>query len=129
MASEKSMGAMAGRVLLTLIGASGLVVGAFMEWVRGVRGMNLSVEALYSSRLAERADVPATVGFIALVIGIVAIVGLATGGWLTRLAGALAIVVFILLIIQLYLGDAQILPGPGPWLILTGGMVAAVGGG
>ncbi len=129
MASEKSMGAMAGRVLLTLIGASGLVVGAFMEWVRGVRGMNLSIEALYSAQLAQRADLPATVGFVALVIGIVAIVGLATGGWLTRLAGALGIVVFVLLIIQLYLGDTQLLPGPGPWLILTGGMVAAVGGG
>jgi hypothetical protein len=128
-ASEKSMGAMAGRVLLTLIGASGLVVGAFMEWVRGVRGMNLSIEALYSRELAQRADIPATVGFVALVIGIVAIVGLATGGWLTRLAGALGIVVFVLLIIQLYLGDTQLLPGPGPWLILTGGMVAAVGGG
>ena len=129
MASEKSMGAMAGRVLLTLIGASGLFVGAFMEWVRGVRGMNLSIEALYSRELAQRADIPATVGFVALVIGIVAIVGLATGGWLTRLAGALGIVVFVLLIIQLYLGDTQLLPGPGPWLILTGGMVAAVGGG
>jgi hypothetical protein len=128
-ASEKSMGAMAGRVLLTLIGASGLVVGAFMEWVRGVRGMNLSIEALYSRELAQRADIPATVGFVALVIGIVAIVGLATGGWLTRLAGALGIVVFVLLLIQLYLGDTQLLPGPGPWLILTGGMVAAVGGG
>jgi hypothetical protein len=128
-ASEKSMGAMAGRVLLTLIGASGLVVGAFMEWVRGVRGMNLSIEALYSRELAQRADIPATVGFVALVIGIIAIVGLATGGWLTRLAGALGIVVFVLLLIQLYLGDTQLLPGPGPWLILTGGMVAAVGGG
>jgi hypothetical protein len=120
---------MAGRVLLTLIGASGLVVGAFMEWVRGVRGMNLSIEALYSRELAQRADIPATVGFVALVIGIIAIVGLATGGWLTRLAGALGIVVFVLLLIQLYLGDTQLLPGPGPWLILTGGMVAAVGGG
>ncbi|HEX8098581.1 MAG TPA: hypothetical protein VF660_00085 [Actinomycetota bacterium] len=129
MASEKSMGAMAGRVLLTLIGASGLVVGAFMDWVRGVRGMNLSIQALFSTRVAERADLPATVGFVALVIGIVAIVGLATGGWLTRLAGAVAIVVFVLLIIQLYSGHAPQLPGPGPWLMLTGGMVAAVGGG
>ncbi len=129
MASEKSMGAMAGRVLLTLIGASGLFVGAFMEWVRGIPGMNLSIEALYSSQLGERANIPATVGFVALIIGIIAIVGLATGGWLTRLAGALGIVVFVLLLIQLYLGDAPLLPGPGPWLILTGGMVAAVGGG
>ena len=129
MASEKSMGAMAGRVLLTLIGASGLVVGAFMDWVRGIRGMNLSIHALYSTRLGERADLPATVGFLALVIGIVAIVGLATEGWLTRLAGALGIVVFVLLIIQLYQGNAPLLPGPGPWLMLTGGMVAAVGGG
>ena len=45
-------------------------------------------------------------------------VGLATTGWLTRLAGAFAIVVFILLMIQVYSPQGSRLPGPGPWLVL-----------
>ena len=64
-----------------------------------------------------------------VVLGIAAIVGLATGGWLTRLAGALSIVIFVLLVVQLYAGSAALLPGLGPWLMLIGGIVAVAGGG
>lgn len=129
MAEQQSVGNMAGRVLLTLIGATGLIVGAFAEWVRNIRGTELGIGALYNHTFLAGQRLPVTVGFVVVVIGLLAIVGLATSGWLTRLAGALGIVVFVLLWIQLYLNGARVLPGPGVWLVLAGGLVAAVGGG
>jgi hypothetical protein len=129
MAQQQSVGNMAGRVLLTLIGATGLIVGAFAEWVRHIHGTQLNIGALYKHTFVADAHLPVTVGFVVIVIGLVAVVGLATSGWLTRLAGSLGIVVFILLWIQLYLRGAKTLPGPGVWLVLAGGLVAAVGGG
>jgi hypothetical protein len=127
--AQKSMGDMAGRVLLTLIGATGIIVGAFMHWIHDLGGMQLSNQALYKHVFTAEVHPATTVGMIVLIIGLAAVVGLATSGWLTRLAGALAIVVFTLLWIQLYLKGARFLPGPGPWLALAGGIVAAVGGG
>ncbi len=127
--STKSMGDMAGRVLLTLIGAAGLIVGAYMDWLRGVPATRLSLHVLYRHPFDQELHFPLTVGFVVLALAVLSIVGLATTGWLTRLAGALAIVVFILLLIQLYIPKAMSLPGPGPWLVLAGGIVAAVGGG
>jgi hypothetical protein len=129
MAQQQSVGNMAGRVLLTLIGATGLIVGAFAEWVRHIRGTQLNIGALYQHTFVADQHLPVTVGFVVILIGLLAIVGLATSGWLTRLAGSLGIVVFVLLWIQLYLHGAKILPGPGVWLVLAGGLVAAVGGG
>jgi hypothetical protein len=120
---------MAARVLLTLIGAAGLIVGAFMQWFKGMTGTRLSFQALYTHPFRPEPRLWNTVGFYVLVLAFAAVVGLATSGWLTRLAGSLGIVIFILIIIQLYLPHAQFLPGPGPWLVLSGGMVAAVGGG
>jgi hypothetical protein len=126
---SQSVGTMAGRVLLTLIGATGLIVGAGQPWVKGIPGWKLNVGALYKHVFVREPHVFATAGFIALAFGLLAIVGLATSGWLTRLAGAFGIVIFILLWIQLYLVGAKTLPGAGVWLVFAGGLVAAVGGG
>ncbi len=128
-AQTRSAGHMAGRVLFTLMGAAGLIVGAFLNWVRDIDGVRLRLSALYDRPFEPTGAFVPTVGFALIVLGLVAIVGLATSGWLTRLAGALGIVVFILLLIQLYSQGAQLLPGPGPWLVLSGGIVAVVGGG
>lgn len=126
----RSMGEMAGRVLITLIGASGLIVGAFMKWIRGLDGVKLGFRALYDRPFVSVSNMVLSVGFIVIVLGLLCIVGLATNsGWLTRLASALGIVVFILLLIQLYTGTGHFLPGPGPWLVLAGGVVGTIGGG
>ena len=119
---------MAGRVMFTLLGAAALIAGGFMEWVRGIDGVRLRYTALYDRPFEATSAFIPTVGFVLIALGIVAVIGLATSGWLTRLAGALGIVVFILLVIQLYQGGT-LLPGLGPWLVLSGGIVAVVGGG
>jgi hypothetical protein len=126
--AEQRAGALAGRAMFTLIGAAGLVVGAFLPWVRGIEGNRLALSALVRRPFVTEPNQLMTVGFVCVLLGLLAVVGLATSGWLTRLAGALGIVVFILLLIQLYGVQPNVLPGPGPWLVLAGGIVAVVGG-
>ena len=68
-------------------------------------------------------------GFASIVVGLVAIVGLATGtGWLTRLAGAVAVVGFILFAIEIYRSSADDTIGVGAWLALAGGIVTLIAG-
>jgi hypothetical protein len=130
-AETPSSSQIASRIMFTLVGAGAFVYGAFLTWVREIEGVRLDITALYQRPFEARAGFMPTVGFLMIALGLLAVVGLATSGWLTRLAGALGIAVFILLLIQLYGagGGASLLPGPGPWLALAGGVVAVVGGG
>jgi hypothetical protein len=123
---------MVARVVLTLIGAGALVVSAFLNWIRDVEGVNLSVRSLWQDNGIElkTGSFVETIGFAMIVLGLVAIVGLAArSGWLSRLAGAVAVAGFVLFAIQVYranldVGDIQI----GAWLALAGGIVIVVGG-
>ena len=96
------------RVALTLLGAAGLIVGAFMEWTASIDGTKLAMKALWTTNFHTTETFLATVGFASIVVGLVAIVGLAIGsGWLTRLAGAVAVVGFILFAIEVYRSSAD----------------------
>jgi hypothetical protein len=119
------------RVVLTLAGAAGLVVSAFMDWINGTTAVNLDIRSLWESGFeGESETFIATVGFVAIVLGLLAIVGLAPrSGWLTRIAGALGIVLFVLFTIQVYRADLAVDDiDPGAWVALAGGLVALVGG-
>ena len=67
-----------------------------------------------------------------LVLGLVAIVGLAPRtGWLTSLAGALGIVVFVLLLVEMYRAPGNLTVSdldPGAWVGLAGSVVVLIGG-
>src|SRR5205823_6441843 len=90
------------RILLTLAGAAGPIIGGFMNWTHGLAGTDLSDRAFYQTVFVRDGNFVATVGFAMIVVGLVAIVGLAPrSGWLTRLAGTLGIVGFVLFAIQL----------------------------
>jgi hypothetical protein len=119
------------RVLLTIAGAAGMIVGGFLDWTRGMAGVDLSDRAFYRTVFVHDGNFVTTAGFAVIVLGLVAIVGLAPrGGWLTRLAGALAIVGFVLFAIQLSRSHAP-MPGAigaGAWVALAGGAVALIGG-
>ena len=66
------------------------------------------------------------------ITGAVIILGLAfKGGWLTRFAGAVALVAFTLVVIQMGReGSLDTLQdvGMGLWLVLAGGVLALIGG-
>ena len=120
---------------MTLVGAAGLIVGAFMEWVTSPatsKGTELSARILWTTAGRETDRFVLSVGFVAIVLGLLAIVGVALrSGWLTRLAGALGLVAFILFSITLYRSSAASFPdsvGAGAWVMLAGGLVALVGG-
>jgi hypothetical protein len=122
---------MAVRVLLTLLGAAGLIVSAFMDWIDGTTAVNLDIRAFWEATFdQESATFIATVGFVMIVLGLLVIVGMAPrSGWLTSLAGALAIAAFVLFAIQVYRADRTFNDiDPGAWVALAGGVLALIGG-
>ena len=119
------------RVLLTLLGAAGMIIGGFLNWTNGMNGVDLSYRAFYQTSFVHDSNFITTVGFAMIALGLVALVGLAPrSGWLTRLAGALGIVGFVLFVIQLTRANAS-MPGSidmGAWIALAGSIVALIGG-
>ena len=117
------------RVILTAVGSACLIVGAFLAWVDGIDGTDLDIRAYWTTHFKTAGSFVATVGFSVIVLGLLALVGLATGsGWLTRLAGALAIVAVVLLGIELYRSAADDRLQIGAWLALAGGVLTLVAG-
>jgi hypothetical protein len=128
------VGSFAARVVLTVVGAVAMIAGAFLQWVnveRGLHGTELSIRALWSTRITEYPNLFGTVGFVIIVLGAVALLGLALpSGWLTRLAAALGLLAFILSVVTLYRATGEIfgLFGIGAWLVLAGSILAIAGG-
>jgi hypothetical protein len=120
-------------VLFTLIGAAGMILSAFMEWIRpdGAFGTEISYRAFYRASFSTGAGFLRSAGALAIVLGIVAIAGLAfRTGWLIRLAGAGGIIGFALFTISMHRAgmDVPASLGAGVWLMLGGGLVAMFGG-
>ncbi len=119
------------RLVLTLLGAAALVVSAFLEWIRDIEGVNLDIEAFWQRRFGRDTDVfLATVGFAMIVLGLLAIIGLAPRtGLLTRLAGVLGIAGFVLFVIEVYRSDGDIRDVQvGAWVALAGSVLALAAG-
>jgi hypothetical protein len=127
-------GTLATRMVLTVIGAAGMIVGAFLKWLDQADqiGTEIEVQVLWSLDVAGESSFITSVGFVTIVLGLLALLGLAfRSGWLTRIAGALAIVLFVLYAITIYRvpGDAGVGNiGIGPWIVLAGGVLALIGG-
>lgn len=117
------------RIALTLLGAAGLIVGAFSDWTRSIQGTKLDMQAFWTTSFRSTGTFVATAGFVMIVVGLVAVVGLAIGtGWLTRLAGAVAVVGFVLFAIEVYRSSADDTIGAGAWIALAGGVVTLIAG-
>lgn len=117
-----------GRLLLTLAGAAALIVSAFLNWTRNTEASKLTDRGLYQTDFATRSDIVKTIGGLAILLGILAVIGLIDRtGWLSRLAGALGIVLFILFAIEVYRSAYHSLQA-GAWLALAGGVVLLIGG-
>jgi hypothetical protein len=121
----------AGRVLFTTLGAAGMIVGAFLEWIGGERGTELSYRIFFQPNPDSGSTFITSAGAVIIALAIIALLGLA-GNWITRLAGALGIAAFVLFAISVYraettstfLESIQI----GAWLVLAGSVVALIGG-
>ena len=127
--SSSSAAAIGTRIVLTLVGAAGLIVGAFMDWTRSIPGTKLDVQAFWTTDFRSTETFVRTAGFAMIVVGLVAVIGLAMGtGWLTRLAGAVAVVGFVLFAIEVYRSSADDMIETGAWLVLAGGIVTLIAG-
>ena len=130
-ASEAPSPWLAVRVILSVGAAVLLLVGSFLEWFDGTDGSALAVQGLWETD-AGTAGFLSSAGLVTAICGAVIILGLAfKGGWLTRFAGAVALVAFTLVVIQLGRSgslDSLENVGIGLWLVLAGGILALVGG-
>lgn len=135
-----SAGGLSARIILTLLGAAAIIGGAFLEWFAadlgpGVEtsGTSLSWSVFYSTEDPSDPSFFTSAGFVVIILGLLALLGLALStGWLTRLAGALAIVAVVAYAITLYrVEDAGLSiseVGLGAWLTLTGGLIVLIAG-
>src|SRR5206468_2952982 len=82
--------------------------------------------------LVRHSQFVTSAGFIMLIVALLAVAGLAPrAGWLLRIAGVLAIIGFILFVVELGRSNGVSLPpdiGIGLWLILAGGVLAVAAG-
>jgi hypothetical protein len=129
--NSPAVGTSIGRIVLTLAGAAAMVVSAFLVWTGTTRGSALAVRTLYQATTARSGSLVASVGAVMIVLAIAAVVGLAwESGWLTRVAGALGVVTFILFVITLSRLNAG-LPdaiGIGAWVAVAGSLGALIAG-
>jgi hypothetical protein len=132
--TTRSGSGVAARIVLTLLGAAGLIVGGLLQWWDDMVGTELTVKALYQTTFTETDQFVTSVGAVAILLGLIAVLGLvAPSGWLTRLAGALGVVMFIMFAVQAYRATSSVDAvldhlGAGAWVVLGGGLVALVGG-
>ena len=131
MAAQASQGRYFGKSALSVIGAGAIIVSAFAEWLNGQNAWGMPLSSLYRQTFEHAPKLGIAVGALLVMFGLLAILGLATNGVLTRVAGALTILVFAGWMIQLYARHDPVngLPGIGAWLALIGGLAAATGGG
>src|SRR5438105_9322983 len=134
-ATGMAWGSLAARILLTLLGTAGMIVGAFLVWLRSpldANGTQINARILWDTNAHTTSNFVVTVGFVMIVLGLLAILGLAfRSGWLTRLAGALGIVAWILFLITIARSHTMHFPGSmgiGAWIALIGSVLALIGG-
>jgi hypothetical protein len=120
------------RLALSLVGAAGMMVGAFLTWAGGTVGTSLPVRVFYRTTFSSSSTFLSSAGAVMILLGLIAVLGIAMwGGWLTRVAGALGIIAFVLVVISMGRSSGFSLPadiGVGLWVALAGGVIALIGG-
>ena len=123
------------RLVFTLIGAVALVVGAFLDWTGSLPGYRLTLRSLVQNSFYTRNELLHTVSAVSVLIALVALLSLLDRtGWLTRLAGLAAVVLFVMFAIQVFrhqgqhFGAAYDALRAGAWCQLGGGVVLLLGG-
>jgi len=116
------------RILLTALGAAGLIVGAFLNWTRDLAGTHVSWRAVYQDTFGSTDNIAQSIGGASILVGLIAVLGLADAtGWLSRLAGAVGLVGTILFIIQVQRSSDHSLQ-IGLWFALIGSVLCVAAG-
>jgi hypothetical protein len=117
------------RLILTIIGAAAMIVGAFLDWTGGMAGTGLTNKSLWSRSMTAAATFLTSAGAVMIVLGLLALLGMAAGtGWLTRLAGALGVIAFALFAIEVYRIASGAAVQIGAWVSLAGSIVVLLAG-
>jgi hypothetical protein len=123
------------RFVVSLLGTVGVIVGVFLSWYRGVDGYRMTYRSLVQTEFGTESDLVKTVGGVALILGVIALLGLfERSGRLTRLAGALTVIVFFLVAAEIFRDSGQQFQTAvraiehGLWLELAAGIVLILGG-
>jgi hypothetical protein len=127
--TRPSYGGLAARIVLTLLGAAGLIVGSFLTVVDGTKGTGVPVKSLWTTDISGSAFI-SSLGFAMIVVALVAIVGMALRtGVLTSFAGAVGIAATVLFVISVNRADGN-LDGleNGVWLWGIGALLCLIGG-
>lgn len=127
--TDRPGGGLAARLILGLIGAAGMIIGPFLDWAEGVTGTQVQFRAFFSTQATGEAGFTASAGFTILVLGVIALVGLAfKSGWLTSLAaglGVLACVLIVITVLRVEGGSIGAL-AIGFWIAAIGSILALV---
>lgn len=123
------------RIALTILGAAGFAIGAFLPWLASSQAAatEIPIEGLWrTAALTGSTTIALSIGAVSLLLAALALVAFAARtGWLTRLVGALGLVVFGAFAISMALGGGFELPGDiglGAWLVLAAGIVTIIAG-
>jgi hypothetical protein len=126
--SERPSGGLMVRLVLGIIGAAGMIIGPFLAWVGDTAGTSIEFRVFFSTEAQGDASFAVSAGFTLLILGVIALVGLAfRSGWLTSLAAGLGVLAAVLFAITAYragggLGDLEI----GYWIAAIGGILALI---
>jgi hypothetical protein len=128
--AERPGGGLAARLILGLLGVAGMIIGPFLSWIEDVAGTNIEFRAFFSTELAGQSGFAASAGFTVLILGVIALVGLAfRSGWLTSLAAGLGLLACILFVVTVYRSPADVDVTRlqiGFWLAAIGSLLALV---
>lgn len=123
-------------MILGVVGAALIVVGAFVDWVSNIpdtAGLDAPIAVFWSTDLTGEATFINSGGFVLIVIALITLIGaVASRGGVLMLGGVLGVIAYALLLITLLrfpgvevgIGDI----GLGLWAVLLGGILAIVGG-
>jgi len=128
------------RIAFTLAGAAAMVLGSLLDWVRSIPGLRLGWRAYIDLAFSHPSKLPValgsgpasalrSVGLVALVLGVVAGLGLFTRkGRLTRAAGALGLLGVGAFVVTVLRASGAPPVGVGAWVALAGAIIALAGG-
>lgn len=123
------------RIVLTLLGALLMVLGAFANWFPGVDGTDLTYEAYADTVFQAEAPSPpdaidttlVSMGLVPLVLAVLAVLGLVGAkGKLTRFAAGLALLLMIVFAATVATADVSL--ASGVFIVIVGTIVAYAGG-